>query len=261
MDILKIAQFAEGISIAAGKILLREFRSKGILISYKSRTNLVTNIDKESEIFIFNCIKKEYPDHSIIAEEGSRREIEGEFIWYIDPMDATNNYAHGIHHFCISIGIFSTEMKKTVVGIVYDPFHDELFKGIINSGAFLNGTRITISEVNDIGISIIATGFPYNKVDRERNNLIEFNRVLPFVQGIRRMGSAALDLSYVACGRFDGYWEPGLFSWDMAAGSLIVEEAGGKVSKYDGSPFDPEYPEILATNGKIHNRLMGLLKS
>ncbi|MDY6970629.1 MAG: inositol monophosphatase family protein [Spirochaetota bacterium] len=255
----EIASFAETIALNAGKIISKGFRSKSISISYKSRTNIVTNIDKESEKYLFNSIKDQYPDHTVIAEEGSRREREGEFIWYVDPLDATNNYAHGIPYFCISIGIYSIVEQRSIIGIVYDPFHKEMFKGIYGQGAFLNGDIIEVSRIDDIGISILATGFPYDKTDPKSNNLDEFNAILPCVQGARRMGSAALDLSYVACGRFDGYWEPGLFPWDMAAGSIIVEEAGGKVTKYNGDPFDPECPEIAASNSRIHKELLTCL--
>lgn len=260
MDLNEIAGFTEEISRSAGDILLKGFRSKSTTISYKSRTNLVTNIDRESELYLYNCIGERYPDHAIIAEEGSRREIEGEYIWYVDPLDATNNYAHGIPFFCISIGIFSRKINKVIVGIVYDPYHREVFKGIRGEGAYLNGDRIHVSSTSDIGISILATGFPYNKTDRKSNNLQQFNAFLPCVQGIRRIGSAALDLSYVACGRIDGYWEPGLYPWDMAAGSLIVEEAGGIVTRYNSEPFDPEYPEILASNGEVHEDMIDILR-
>lgn len=261
MDLKRIVEFTEEIAIDAGKILLSGFRSEDTTISYKSRTNLVTNIDKKSEEFLFKSIEKKYPNHTIIAEEGSRRDAAGEFVWYVDPLDATNNFAHGIPFFCISIGIFSRIIERVVAGVVFDPYNDELFKGIMNDGAFLNNERIHVSSINDIGISILGTGFPYNKTDTKNNNLAEFNAFLPMIQGVRRLGSAALDLCYLACGRIDGYWEPGLYPWDMAAGSLIVQEADGMVTKYNGNRFEPEYPEILASNGKIHKNMIDILKS
>ncbi len=260
MNLKGIAEFAEEIANGAGEILLKGFRSEDTTISYKSRTNLVTNIDRESEEYLYNRIKEGCPGHTIIAEEGSRRDAEGDCIWYVDPLDATNNFAHGIPYFCVSLGVFSIELKKVVVGIVYDPYHKETFKAVRGEGSFLNGQRIGVSSIDDIGISLLATGFPYNKADTERNNVREFNTFLPRIQGIRRIGSAALDLSYLACGRIDGYWEPGLHPWDMAAGSLIVEEAGGIVTKYNGGAFHPEFPEILATNGKLHKRMIELLR-
>lgn len=261
MHLQDLLKFAEDISIEAGHILLKGFRSKDTVISYKSRTDLVTNIDKESEEFLFNIIKIKYPDHSIIAEEGSRKDAEGEFVWYVDPLDATNNFAHGIPFFCVSIGIYSTKLKQVVAGIVYDPYHNELFKACHGQGAFLNNEEIRVSAINEIGISIIATGFPYRKAEMQNNNLSEFNAFLPKIQGIRRIGSAALDLSYVACGRIDGYWEPWLSPWDMAGGSIIVREAGGMVTNYLNGVFDPEFPEIVASNGLIHGQMIKILET
>lgn len=259
MPIEEIADFAVQISISAGEILLKGFRAVSTTVSYKSRTNLVTNIDRESEEFLFNSIKERFPDHTIIAEEGSRRDPGGEFIWYVDPLDATNNYAHGIPHFCISTGVYSRSREKVVAGVVFDPLHKEMFKAVRGRGAYLNGEKIRVSSTGDIAIALLATGFPYNKAETEENNFKEFNIFVPRIQGIRRIGSAALDLSYTACGRFDGYWEPGLHPWDTAAGSLIVEEAGGRVTKYNGDAFDPEYPEILASNSVLHSIMLDML--
>ncbi len=261
MNEIEILNFMKVISLEAGNILLNGFRSKEIMISYKSRTNLVTNIDKESENFLYNRIREKYPDHTIIAEEGSEQRTENDYIWYVDPLDATNNYAHGIPYFSVSIGVFSRAAKRVVAGVVFDPFHQELFSACRGNGAFLNDEQIHTSGTTDLGISLLATGFPYNKADMNRNNHREFIAFLPRAQGIRRIGSASLDLSYVACGRIDGYWEPMLYAWDMAAGSLIVEEAGGTVTKYNGDPFDPEYPEILATNGTIHAQMIDILST
>lgn len=261
MDFQNFADFAGEICYDAGSILLKGFRSGETEVSFKSRTDLVTNIDKESEEFLFNRIRSEYPEHSIIAEEGSRKDSQGEYLWYVDPLDATNNFAHGIPFFCISLGVFSRSENRMIAGVVYDPFHKEMFKGIRGSGAFLNGEVIHVSSTGDIGISILATGFPYDKANNEKNNLKEFNAFVPKVQGIRRLGSAALDLSYLACGRIDGYWEPELKPWDMAGGSIIVEEAGGIVTKYNNESFDPEFPQILASNGMIHNQMLEVLSS
>lgn len=245
----------------AGAILLAGFRAKSTTISYKSRTDLVTNIDRESEDFIVGEVKKIFPSHSIVAEEGSRRDTGNDFIWYIDPLDATNNFAHGIPFFCVSIGVYSKTGRRVVSGAVYDPFHDEMFQASLGGGAFCNGEKIHVSNISDIGIALLATGFPYAKEDMERNNLRQFNAFLPKIQCIRRLGSAALDLCYLASGRIDGYWEPMLHPWDTAAGSLIASEAGGRVTRYNGEPFDPEYPEILASNGILHDRMIGLIQS
>ncbi|MBP6989939.1 MAG: inositol monophosphatase [Spirochaetes bacterium] len=255
----EFADFARALAREAGAILLRGFRSGKTVISYKSRTDLVTDSDRASEDFLVARISERYPSHAIIAEEGSRKEADGGYLWYVDPLDGTNNFAHGLPLFCVSIGVFSLSENTVVAGAVYNPFLDEMFTAARGEGAFLNGERIRVSSLDDIGISLVATGFPYDKAVSPDNNLKEFNRILPLIQGTRRMGSAAIDLSYVACGRLDGYWEGKLKPWDTAAGSLIVEGAGGRVSRYDGSPFSPEYPEIVASNGKIHDRLVSLL--
>lgn len=257
----ELAQFMEEISLGAGDIQLRGFRDRSTVVSYKSRTDLVTNIDRESEDYLCEAVRRRFPDHSIVAEEGGRKDAPGDFLWYIDPLDATNNFAHGIPFFCVSLGVFSKEARRVVAGAVYDPVHRELFRALRGEGSFLNGERITVSPTDDPGIALLATGFPYDKENPKTSNLAEFSRFSPRVQGIRRLGSAALDLCYVACGRFDGFWEPALFPWDMAAGSLIVEEAGGRVTNYGGELFDPEYPEILASNGRLHDVLVEILAS
>jgi myo-inositol-1(or 4)-monophosphatase len=254
-----LLNFARQIAAEAGKILLSGFRSKDTVISYKSRTDLLTNIDTSSEEFLVSRISDAFPDHAIVAEEGSNKEASGEFIWYIDPLDGTNNFAHGIPQFCVSIGVLSRAAGKVVAGAVYNPCLDEMFTARRGHGAFLNGKRIRVSILDDIGVCLIATGFPYKKDDMKTNNSREFSLFLPRIQGIRRMGSAAVDLCYVACGRFDGYWEGWLNPWDMAAGSLIVQEAGGTVTRYNGAAFDPTRPEIVASNGLIHAQMTEIL--
>ena len=255
----QICRFSMDVCREAGKFLLSSFRSKDMEISYKSRTDMVTNMDYKSEKFLFNCIREQYPDHDIIAEEGSKKDTGSEYIWYVDPLDGTNNYAHGIPFFCVSAGVYSRSAESVVAGAVYDPCHDEMFSAVKNCGAFCNDEPVKTSDIQEMGVALLATGFPYNKDDMTRNNLNEFNRFLPRVQCIRRIGSAALDLCCIASGRMDGYWEPMLKPWDTAAGSLIVSEAGGKVTKYNGETYDPEYPEILATNGFLHSRMVSIL--
>ncbi len=251
--------FMKEIALEAGKIHLKGFRSDNTVIWYKSRTDLLTNVDKESEAFLFETIKKKFPDHSIIAEEGSRKDVPGDIIWYIDPLDGTNNFAHGLPFFCVSIGVYSRRLDAVISGIVYNAFVDEMFTAEHGKGAFLNEKKIMVSEISDIGISILATGFPYDKSDINKINLHEFGAFLPKIQGVRRFGSAAIDLSYVACGRLDGYWEGQLKPWDIAAGMLIVKEAGGSVSRYDGSGTNPEHPYIVASNEKIHKQMLDIL--
>jgi len=243
----------------SGDILMSGFRSETTTVSYKSRTDLVTNIDNESEEYIVSAIRERFSDHSIIAEEGRSRETDSEYIWYVDPLDATNNFAHGIPFFCVSIGVYSRKEKGVICGAVFDPSHNEMFYAVKGKGAYCNGAVIHVSSVTDLGIALLATGFPYAKDDMEKNNLKEFCRFLPGIQCIRRLGSAALDLCYVASGRVDGFWEPMLKPWDTAAGSLIVQEAGGIVTKYNGSEYDPLYPQILASNGFLHKQMTGIL--
>jgi myo-inositol-1(or 4)-monophosphatase len=255
----EIVSFAESVAYSAGEILLEGFRSKDLEISYKSKTDLVTNIDLKSEKYIVEKVESKYPKHTIIAEEGHIKENNGNYIWYIDPLDATNNYAHGIPYFAVSIGIYSIKDNRMAGGIIFDPYHDEMFKAVLNKPALLNNNRINVSDTKSLDISILATGFSKDKKNPKKNNLKYFNKFLPEVQGIRRIGSAAMDLAYTACGRLDGYWEEDLKSWDMAAGSLIVEMAGGTVSKYDGSAFDSNFPEILATNTHLHKSMKKIL--
>ncbi len=253
------AEFARVIAWEAGDILLEKFRSDKTVIAYKSRTDLVTDADRASEDHLVERLSVQFPGHSVVAEEGSGREAGGDYIWYVDPLDGTNNFAHGLPLFCISLGLFFLPGKKIVVGVVYNPFLGEMFHAVRGSGAYCNGASICVSSIQDIGISLVATGFPYDKAISENNNLKEFNHILPRIQGIRRMGSAAIDLAYVACGRLDAYWECKLNPWDTAAGSLLVEEAGGTVTRYNGGDYHPEYPEIAASNGAVHTQLVGLL--
>jgi myo-inositol-1(or 4)-monophosphatase len=254
-----IESFAREIAMEAGGILLRGFRSDDTVVSYKSRTNLVTNMDRASEEFLFSSIARRFPDHSIVAEEGSEKEASGDYLWYVDPLDGTNNYAHGIAQFCVSIGVFSRKNRRIVAGVVFDPCHDEMFTAVSGRGAFLNGKGIGVSTTEELGYSILATGFPYDKDVNEDNNLREFARIVPRLQGIRRMGAAALDLAAVACGRIEGYWERGIKSWDVAAGSLLVQEAGGTVTGYRGEPLELDGSRIVASNGPIHRQLLELL--
>jgi myo-inositol-1(or 4)-monophosphatase len=257
-----LRRFAETIAMHAGdSILMKGFMAEDTEVSYKSRTNLLTSVDTASEKYLYETIRKEFPDHSIVAEEGSINRSDNDIIWYIDPLDATNNFAHGIPHFCVSVGAYSRSNKSSIAGAVYDPCRKELFSAAKGKGAKLNGKEMRVSVIEDIGISLLATGFPYDKANHDINNLIQFNAFLPLVQCVRRFGSAALDLCYVGAGRLEGYWEPMLNPWDTAAGALIVEEAGGRVTQYDGTAFDPLVPELIASNGRIHGEMARILLS
>ncbi len=258
MNLEECRIFTEKVARDAGPILMGSFRSSNISVSMKSASDLVTNADRESEEYLVNRIRSRYPDHTIVAEEGSRIEGPKEYIWFLDPLDGTNNFAHGIPVFSLSLALYSRKTGKVMVGVVYDPVHHELFSAARGTGAFLNSREVTVSSTVTLENSILATGFPYDKKSND-NNIMEFSRLVPLTRGIRRMGSAAIDLCYVAAGRFDGYWESQIKAWDVAAGSLIVEEAGGRVSTYNGGDFQPEFPQILASNGRIHESLIDIL--
>jgi myo-inositol-1(or 4)-monophosphatase len=256
-----LLQCAEETATRAGEeILLKGFISEDKDLSFKGQTDIVTKFDREAEEFICASIRKRFPGHGILAEEGTGTLSDHDLVWIVDPLDATTNFAHGIPHYCVSIGVYSRSVKKTVIGVVYEPNRKELYSSAKGEGAFLNGSRIKVTATADLADSLLATGFPYQKADPRISNLPQLNKILPLVRCVRRMGSAALDLCYVACGRIDGYWEPMLHPWDMAAGSLIVEEAGGSVSDYEGESFNPVCPEIIASNGKIQEKLVGLIR-
>jgi len=224
-------------------------------IDYKGAIDLVTSIDKECERKIVATIQDTFPDHSILAEEET--ELEGtrrEYRWIIDPLDGTTNFAHGYPQFCVSIALEHGD--QVIAGLVYDPLRRECFRAVIGQGATLNGKPILTSQVNELDQALLATGFPYDRREHADFYLSFFKAFLTRCQGIRRNGSAALDLCYVACGRLDGFWELKLKPWDIAAGALIVAEAGGKLSKFSGAPLLIWDNEILASNGIIHGEMV-----
>jgi len=244
----------------AGRILAERF-GRTLEITNKSELDLVTESDLASERLIIERIKTYHPRHAILAEESGAsspvdQELRSEWRWIIDPLDGTTNYAHGYPCFCVSMGLeFNGRME---VGVVYDPMRDELFTAERGQGASLNGRRIQVSPVNSLSGALLCTGFPYDV--RERSEFARhFANFIMNAQGVRRDGAAALDLAYVACGRFDGFWEEGLKPWDVAAGSLLIEEAGGRVSKYDGAPLNIYTPPVLASNGLLHEQMMRVL--
>ncbi len=250
--------FAIEIAQDAGKILLGKFGRK-INISKKGEIDLVTEADLASEKFIIEKIKSYYPQHSILAEESGEAVLIGEskWKWIIDPLDGTTNFAHGYPCFCVTLAV---EYKdEIVIGVTYDPTRDELFVAEKENGATLNNQKISVSETEELGNSLLVTGFPYDISQRE-NFTRHFNEMLLSSRAVRRDGSAAIDLAYVACGRFDGFWEEGLNPWDVAAGVLLIEEAGGLVSYFDGSKYSIYEPPICASNGLIHNEMLNILK-
>jgi myo-inositol-1(or 4)-monophosphatase len=220
--------------------------------------NLVTDVDERCEEMIMSGIKASFPDHSILAEESGKHAEGDACLWFVDPLDGTINFAHGFPAFCVSIGVrFGGGMK---IGVVYDPCRDELFSAEEGKGAFLDGRRINVSGVGAVQGALVTTGFASSMAAKE-NNVRYFMNVLKGVQAVRRVGSAALDLCYVASGRFDGFWELGLSPWDTAAGQLIVKESGGSVTCLGGGPYDVYKKEIVATNGLIHKEMLALLNN
>jgi len=244
----------------AGHLLAERF-GRSIRISNKSELDLVTESDFASERLIIDRIKTYYPRHAILAEESGAneptdRERHSDWRWIIDPLDGTTNYAHGYPCFCVSIGLeFKGRMQ---IGVIYDPLRDDMFAAERGDGVSLNGHRVHVSATGNLNSALLCTGFPYDV--RERGEFARhFANFIMNAQAVRRDGSAALDLAYVACGRFDGFWEEGLHPWDVAAAVLMIEEAGGRVTHYDGSAFDIYSAPILASNGLIHDQMRRVL--
>ena len=246
----------------AGAILIDRL-GRALQVSNKGDIDLVTEADLASEKLIIERIKSHYPRHAILAEEsGATEGVEAEsgkseWKWIIDPLDGTTNYAHGYPCFCVSIAL--QRAGAIEVAVIYDPTRDELFAAERGQGASLNGRRVRVSRVEHLNSAMLCTGFPYNV--RERPNFArDFANFTMKAQAVRRDGSAALDLAYVACGRFDGFWEDGLSAWDIAAGVLLIKEAGGRVSDFTGGALNIYTPKVLASNGLIHNAMMRVLE-
>jgi myo-inositol-1(or 4)-monophosphatase len=251
-------ELARELALRAGA-LQRERYETGLVIETKSATiDLVTEVDRACERLIVEGIHARFPDDDILAEEGHGADGTHRFRWIIDPLDGTTNFAHGFPRFCVSIGI--EDDRHRVIGVVYDPLLDERFEAVRGAGAWLGERRLSVSRETEIGRSLIATGFAYDVHRSDKDNLTNFRNVVKQARGIRRDGSAALDLCYVASGRLDAYWESKLHAWDVAAGYLIVEEAGGRLSDHSGSPPDASGREVVASNALIHDALLGLLE-
>jgi len=235
----------------AGSLLLSYFGK--VAIEYKGDVDLVTQADRSSEELIFARIRKQWPEHDVMGEEGSRRETGSDFRWYVDPLDGTTNFAHGYPVFCVSIAL--EHKGERIAGVIYDPTRDEMFAAEKGSGSRLNDRPIGVSKTKRLAESLIATGFPSHK--RHKNPNIHFyHQITLRSHGVRRAGSAALDLCCVACGRYDAFWEFNLNPWDTAAGVLLVEEAGGAVTNFTGGPFAISSREVLASNVLLHDELL-----
>ncbi len=246
-------------ALSAG-VILQDNWGKITTVEEKGRAgDLVTVADKESEAVILEVLRTHFQDHAILAEEsGKLGNQQSQYLWAIDPLDGTTNYAHGYPVASVAIGLLIDGIPQ--VGVVYDPFRQELFRGASGLGATLNRRPISVSDVSELSKSLLVTGFAYDRRETKDNNYAEFCYLTHLTQGVRRGGSAALDLAQVACGRLDGYWERGIRPWDIAAGIVLLQEAGGKLSAYDGTPLDLDSGRILATNGKLHSSLSEALQ-
>lgn len=244
----------------AGGAVLEKYWGNLDTVEEKGRSgDLVTIADKEAEAAVLSVIQRHFPDHAILAEEsGKLGDQAAPLLWAIDPLDGTTNYAHQYPFSSTSVGLLINGVPA--VGAIYDPFHRELFRAAKGLGATRNRRPIHVSKTTELKDSLLVTGFAYDRRETSDNNYAEFCRFTHLTQGVRRGGSASIDLAYVACGRLDGYWERGLSPWDLAAGVVIVEEAGGKVTAYDGSPFDIQSGRILASNVHLHQAMQDVLQ-
>ncbi|RIL00005.1 MAG: inositol monophosphatase [Proteobacteria bacterium] len=258
-DVAAVRALAVRLAREAGAIQ-RERYETAIEVSSKSRPiDLVTEVDRACEAHMVETLRRERPGDDILAEEGGAHTGGGKaWRWVIDPLDGTVNYAHGYPCFCVSIGVEHEGVRT--VGVVYDPLRDELFEAVRGGGALRNGRPIRVSAVASIGRALLSTGFAYDVQDSEHDNLAQFVRAVKSSGGVRRDGSAALDLCYVACGRFDAFWELKLHPWDVAAGILLVEEAGGRVTDLAGGPPPASGREIASSNGLLHDDLLRVLR-
>ena len=252
-------QLAIDVALEAGKYLKQSIGNiKKVEMKLGQETNLVTEIDKNSEELIIGMIRKEYPDHDFLAEESGSHDRKSEYRWIIDPLDGTLNFTHGVPLYSVSIAV--EYRGEIVAGVVYEPNLGELFTAEKGKGAFLNQRPISVSKVDRLIESMLVTGFPYTIRDNPDNAVQHFVNMLMKAQGLRRLGSAAVDLAYVACGRFEGFWEVSLNPWDMAAGVLLVQEAGGRFTNFHGSASSVYGKQVLATNGLVHDALVEILK-
>jgi len=240
-----------------GEIAKKADRHKHI--SFKGEVDLVTQFDREAQRMILKSLKNNYSDFGVLSEEDINEETDRPVKWIVDPLDGTTNFAHGLPIWAISIAL---EVQGDIVlGVVYDPNRDEMFSSSEKGGAYLNGRRIRVSTTGKLEHSLLVTGFPYDIRKSKKNNLLEFSTFAVRARAVRRLGSAALDLCYTACGRFDGYWELKLSPWDQAAGSLILREAGGRITDFVGQKFTIYGDEVLGTNRKIHRQMIRVFES
>jgi len=249
---MRFLETAESIAREAGAVLLHHMR-QGIAFDMKGDFDLVTAADKASEKLVVDRLTSHFPEHGIIAEEGGGHTSPSEYKWYVDPLDGTTNFAHGYPMFNVTLAL--EKAGQMIAGVVYDPLHDEMFRAGLGSGAYLNDAPISVSGARRLRDSLVSTGFPSHS--RETNfNIHFYHQMAMSTHGVRRGGSAAIDLAYVACGRLDAFWEFGLKPWDLAAGALIVTEAGGAASTMKGEPHKIGDAHLLCTNGHLHSETL-----
>jgi myo-inositol-1(or 4)-monophosphatase len=255
----KFLGIAKELAIEAGRAII-QIRGRIKKVAFKGDINLVTEADKKAEKLIAEGIIKSFPTHNILAEEeGRMRKVVSDYLWLIDPLDGTTNFVHGFPVYCVSIALQFKD--KIILGVVYDPVKKELFWAQEGRKAYLNGEKISVSKTRRLSRALLATGFSYEFRHASDSNLEHFVKFLYHAQAIRRAGSAALDLCYVASGRLDGFWELGLYPWDTGAGYLIVQQASGRVTDFKGKKFNPFSPRIVASNSLIHNQMIKILSN
>ncbi|MFA5793150.1 MAG: inositol monophosphatase family protein [Candidatus Gracilibacteria bacterium] len=257
---IHLLQIAKKLAYDAGKLALK-YQQKGFSVYTKGDNplNLVTDADRACEELIIKTIKSNFPDHSILSEESGAFEGGGEYKWIIDPIDGTSNFAHGLPLFAISIAVI--HKGKPIIGVVEVPGLNETFWAQQGKGAFLNNKKIEVSKTGNIASGLFTTGFSYDrKSPRYAKNMSLFDAFYTVSHGVRRIGTAALDLCFVASGRYEGFWEYDLEPWDVAAGKIILEEAGGTVTNMDGSPFNPKLKNVLASNGILHSEMLRIIR-
>ncbi|GMR25094.1 MAG: inositol monophosphatase family protein [Ignavibacteria bacterium] len=245
------------ISKRAGE-LIKEGFGKSLEVNYKTNEiNLVTQIDKASEKLIIDFIKNKFPSHSILAEEGGGVNNDSEYLWVVDPLDGTTNFTHGLPIFAVSIGV--QKNNKTIAGVVFDVMRDVIYSAELGSGAFANSIKLNVTNTEKLNHSLLVTGFPYNIAENPDHAFERFVALTKKSRGVRRLGSAAIDFCYLASGVFDGFWEVNLQPWDICAGKLIVEEAGGLVTDFEGKHIDIYSKKILCTNNNLHNKIIDVM--
>ena len=253
-----LLETAEDAARLAGRYIMGSMSNLG-RVDEKGRADLVTGVDRGAEEIIIAKIREKHADHAILAEESGGKSAQSDFRWVIDPIDGTTNFVHGYPFFCVSIAVQKRE--ESMAAVVFDPFHDEMFSAIRNGGAFLNSKPLSVSRTPRLSSALLATGFPYRDGDTWQHSMALFRNFYSCTHGVRRDGAAALDLCYVAAGRFDGFWEYDLNAWDVAAGILIVQEAGGMATDFLGKPSSINDKQILATNGNIHQEMLEVIRA